>query len=459
MSADIDRRTGRIFRKLLAKAPTRPEWLASVNGRFAPAVAAYLDPNGVDPLAAFLQVLQALEDWPAVFQVIVAEPVDADPDEPEPGQPPPPDDLLAVVAASGVRSGAAFLALEPVERHLVVPGLFIAGASLFAGPPKSGKSRLMLAGALAKAIGLSVLGYFTTAPAPVLYLSLEEEAPWLRAVQEKITGQLTGQALTNFLANFSIHDSAPTTDGDRVAGSANPVLAEKMAEWKQRGTPLDLVTWLDGWMRTHPATELVVIDNYWAAKGLEYDKRMSINQAEYAVLQRFRHFADAWPKCAVVIVGHDNKVNRRSVEDAFDRISGTRQIPGAVHGMLFLDKLPVEEFAADGAPEPGTLWIRHRSARNRRYAMELRDPGIWTCLGNATETALTGWGAQVVEYVKTADHATPGGFAKEVGMKSPAQARTLFLKLEGEGRLAKRTGPNAVRGEYVLPSQLLSADE
>jgi RecA-family ATPase len=71
-------------------------------------------------------------------------------------------------------TAAEIMRMEFPPPKWAVPGLLAEGVTLFAGPPKVGKSWLSLGLGLAIAAGGKALDSIPTDPGPVLYLALED---------------------------------------------------------------------------------------------------------------------------------------------------------------------------------------------------------------------------------------------------------------------------------------------
>lgn len=93
------------------------------------------------------------------------------------------------VASSGYGSitAADLMAMEFAPGRPVVPGLIGEGLTLLAGPPKIGKSLLMLSVAVAVATGGEALGSLPCEAANVLYVILEDGK---RRVQDRLRNLL-----------------------------------------------------------------------------------------------------------------------------------------------------------------------------------------------------------------------------------------------------------------------------
>ena len=145
-------------------------------------------------------------------------------------------------------------------------------------PPisKVGKSRLLLAMAVAKATGSKVLGSISVAAADVLYISLEDHE---RRLQRRIS--------------------------TRLGRNACPETLEYERQWRRldKGGLEDLELWI----ARHPTAELIVIDTYKRVKSRKR-RNGSAYDDDYEALKGLQDLANRHPGLAIVVNHHENKL-------------------------------------------------------------------------------------------------------------------------------------------------------
>lgn len=185
------------------------------------------------------------------------------------------------------------------SRPPLVDGLLYSGTYLFVGAPKLGKSFFMAQLAYHISMGIPLWNY-PVRKGTVLYLALEDD---YRRLQERMYRMF----------------GTESTDSLFFATSAN-----------QLGKGLD--EQLQGFIREHPDTRLIIIDTLQKVREAGGDNYSYAN--DYEIITRLKHFADSYGIC-MLLVHHTRK--QRS-EDNFDMISGTNGLLGAADGAFLLYK-------------------------------------------------------------------------------------------------------------------------
>ena len=185
------------------------------------------------------------------------------------------------------------------SRPPLVDGLLYSGTYLFVGAPKLGKSFFMAQLAYHISTGIPLWNY-PVRKGTVLYLALEDD---YRRLQERMYRMF----------------GTESTDSLFFATSAN-----------QLGKGLD--EQLQGFIREHPDTRLIIIDTLQKVREAGGDNYSYAN--DYEIITRLKHFADSYGIC-MLLVHHTRK--QRS-EDNFDMISGTNGLLGAADGAFLLHK-------------------------------------------------------------------------------------------------------------------------
>lgn len=200
-------------------------------------------------------------------------------------------------------SAAELQTLEFAPLKWIADGILPEGATLLAGKPKSKKSWLALAAAVAVAMGGKVLGYYDVLPGTVLYLDLESN-------QRRMKSRL----------------------GALLGAIRWPKHLHIYTKWERGEAGIAL---LDAWMEAHPDTSLVVIDilqNFRPPK----DPKADPYQQDYEAVKMINEFAERH-RIAVIVIHHTRKAK---ADDVFDEISGTTGLSGGVASMWVLGRSP-----------------------------------------------------------------------------------------------------------------------
>lgn len=214
----------------------------------------------------------------------------------------------------------------------IVENLIPAGLNILASPPKYGKSWAVLDLGLSVTAGGRFLGYQTN-PCEVLYLALEDSE---RRLKSRMIKLLAGK---NAPAGFHFATAAHDMD--------NGLFDE-----------------LEGFLKAHPKTGLIIIDTLQRVRGAVHGKEGAY-AADYREVGGLKAFADKYG-IAVLLVHHLRKMADDS--DPFNRISGTNGLMGASDTALVLTK----EKRGDETP-PYPLWAGTWRAATR-YCGSIKIP-------------------------------------------------------------------------------------
>jgi hypothetical protein len=177
---------------------------------------------------------------------------------------------------AGIHDGAWLDSQEFPELQYAVDQLIPEGLAILVGPPKAGKSWLILDLLLSVASGGVALGRIKTPPPRrVLYLALEDGD---RRMQDRCR---------TLLANGSIPG---------------------LFSYKTRIMPGTVLATVEAWMRRHPDTALVVIDTLGKVMPPSLMGESSY-QRDYRVGSALKNLEDCHPGLAVVILHHDRKAS------------------------------------------------------------------------------------------------------------------------------------------------------
>ncbi|SDQ98577.1 AAA family ATPase [Thermostaphylospora chromogena] len=318
------------------------------------------------------------------------------------------EELLA-----GVRDGAWLDAqIFPALRY-AVPGLIPEGFTILVGPPKAGKSWLMLGVLLAVAAGGYAIGHIPTGPRRrVLYLALEDGDRRMQERCRALLGDAPIPPLFHYLTKIP------------------------------PGRVLDVIR---AFLRRHPDTALVVIDTLGKVMPPAVPGE-SAYQRDYRVGGALKDIADQNDGLAVVVLHHDRKATS---EDFVDSVSGTHGLAGAADTIIVL--------ARKRQQREGLLMVTGRDVTEAEYALTVED-GAWTLDGQSLEDAaerarqreetggMSDTSIQILEFVR--QH--PDGVrSKEVAERFGDNAPRYLQRLEEKGWLIKLK-----RGVYAAPEKI-----
>lgn len=250
--------------------------------------------------------------------------------------------------------------LRPVR--FVVEGLLPQGLHIFAGPPKIGKSWLLLQLALSVASGNSFWG-LRAEQGSVLSLCLEDSLPRL---QQRLS---------------ELADEPP--DSLHLA-TISQSLSDGLCEQ------------LEDFLREHDGTNLVIIDTLQKVRGNSGDG--NFYASDYQDISMLKRIADEY-EIALVLVHH---LRKREAEDPHDMISGTTGLIGAADGSYVLRRVHRGDREVQ-------LYTRGRDMEEKVLTLERdRDLGEWRLVESDTpltvslrdDPAL----AALIDYIKTAEY-------------------------------------------------------
>lgn len=194
------------------------------------------------------------------------------------------------------------LQLPPIK--YIIEDLLSVGFHILAGPPKLGKSWLVLNLAIQVSTGQSMWGKRTT-PGSVLYLALEDHQKRLQSRQNLV---LNGQSAPKNL--IFVTEAVPINEG----------LIEVMEDWvvQQR--------------IANQNPQLIIIDTFQKIRGHTSNDNAYAN--DYKDAGELKKFADKH-EIAVIVVHHTRK---QGDQDVFNTISGSTGLTGAADSMFVVKK-------------------------------------------------------------------------------------------------------------------------
>lgn len=307
----------------------------------------------------------------------------------------------------GLMNGAAIAAMEFPPLQYLADEFLPMGCWLLCGPPKKGKTWLMLDLAVAIAGGGEFLGN-QCEQGRVMYLALEENKRrikdrCIKLCREK--GLDPNVALGQILFG-AIDDNIPTADGG---------LYEMIAAVMDRD----------------PTIKLVIVDTLYKARPAKrrdedvygYDRRC---------IDPFTDMLATRPGRSVVIVHHTRKSKS---SDPYEMQSGSAGLTGAADGHIFL--LPDEQGQM-------VMHLQGRDAQPIEWAMKLHN-SVWEVLGDPDGAGMSDTRAKIIAALQKFTLATT---PKEIAEAAMMDANTVKQRLRGlckDGYVLKQG-----YGKYVL---------
>lgn len=325
-------------------------------------------------------------------------------------------DLLADMRNAAWLDEQVFPPLE-----YAVPGLVPEGMTLMCGPPKVGKSWLLLGLALAIACGGRALGALPVQRRPVLLFALEDGD---RRLQERCRTLLPRESLPREL--------------DYITRVRAAVVRATAAAW----------------MRLHEGKRPVVILDTLGKVSPPPLPGEGAYARDYRIGGEWKALADAFPGSSVLINHH---VRKQGSEDFVDSVSGTAGLAGSADTIIIVRRARHEP--------AGLLTVTGRDVAEEEYAAGFgMADGSWTLDGGSLPAAIEaakerkatmGVGDRMSEVIRCVHSAGKPIRAQQVadalGMTRDDAGRYLRRAAEA-GRIAKH-----VRGLYAplsVPSEV-----
>jgi hypothetical protein len=240
-----------------------------------------------------------------------------------------------------LRDGAWLDAQEFPPLAYAVPGLVPEGSVLLVGPPKIGKSWLVLTIALAAASGGKALG-LDIPKRPVFYLALEDGD---RRLQDRCRRLLGG----------------------------DPIPEE--FKYQTRVEPGRIIDTIGAWLHWQTDPSLVILDTL--GKVLPPTQMGEDRyQRDYRIGTALKRIVDDIPGMTLLINHHDRKA---SAEDFVDAVSGTHGLAGAADTIVVLTR--------DRQETVGLIKVTGRDVAEGEYAVRFTDGAVWELHGRDLEMA------------------------------------------------------------------------
>jgi AAA domain len=315
-----------------------------------------------------------------------------------------PSPLLATL-----RDGAWLDRQEFPPLAYAVPDVIPEGSVLLVGPPKVGKSWLVLTIALAVASGGRALG-IEVPKRPVLYLALEDGD---RRLQDRCRRLLAGEAIPRELKYLT-----------RVEG----------------GRVIDTISaWLD--RQPEDPAPLVILDTLGKVMPPALLGESSY-QRDYRVGSALKRIVEGSPGITLLVNHHDRKA---AADDFVDSVSGTHGLAGAADTIVVLCR--------DRQESSGLLKVTGRDVPEGEYAVRFKDGAVWELDGEdlaaaakkaqrvrATTRATANVGDQMLDVILYAyahpDGVRPAEVAKALDL-DPKMAQVYLARAVDADRLAR----------------------
>lgn len=285
-------------------------------------------------------------------------------------------------------------------REPIIDDLLYAGTYLFVGPPKLGKSLCMLHLAFCVSLGISLWGY-TVHQGPVLYLALEDDYCRLQTRLYRMFG-------------------ADCSDNLYLSVVA-----------KQIGSGLE--EQLQGFVREHPGTKLVIIDTLQKIR--ENASPMYSYASDYEIITKLKELAEKLEIC-LVLVHHTRKL---ADSDSFNMISGTNGLLGAADGAFILLKNARTDNGATievvGRDQQEQKLYLTRDPTTLCWELERTEVESWVEPPNPVLEAV----AQLVTRDSPLWSGTATALVDELGLDMPPNTLSTHLNVNS-GRLLKEYG-------------------
>jgi predicted transcriptional regulator len=315
------------------------------------------------------------------------------------------DDFGPQPSAQGVEQSAGnnskALSMEALKTmtfnpiKYVVPGIIVEGLTLLAGKPKIGKSWLLLHAGVAVARAGFTLGDIHCIEGDVLYCALEDN---LRRLQSRMT------KLFGIVQDWPEHMH----------------VCCELPRLSQGG-----LAFIRDWIEEAPHPRLVIIDTLAMVRPPSKGKDQTQYDADYTAVLELRAMAAKYG-IAIVLVHHLRKAD---ADDAFDTISGTLGLSGAVDTVLVLKR--------DGSGNI-VLHGRGRDLVEIEKAITFdQDSCLWTIAGDADAVRRSSERQTVLQAIAEAGEPVgPQDIADATGMRAQ-NVRFLLRKLLAERAIEK----------------------
>lgn len=312
---------------------------------------------------------------------------------------------------AGLRNGAWLDGQQFAPLRYAVPGLIPEGMTLLAGPPKAGKSWLLLDVSLAVAHGGYALEAVKVEKRPVLLLALEDGD---RRLQDRCRTLLGRESIPAGL------------------------------DYMTKVEPGLVLATIAAWMEQYPDQQpMVILDTLGKVMPIAKPGESAYNR-DYRIGGALKALADAHPGSSLIVNHH---VRKQGGDDFVDSVSGTHGLAGAADTVVILSRARHES--------AGLLNVTGRDVREGEYALAFSNGGQWGLNGPDLDSASNAAAAlratddvgdemaKVITIVGESTHpVSPGHVAQALGIDEK-KAGVYLGRAVKAGRLTRQG-----RGQY-----------
>ena len=287
---------------------------------------------------------------------------------------------------------------DPIK--YVVPGIIVEGLTLLAAKPKAKKSWLMLHAAIAVARSGFTLGDIKCEEGDVLYCALEDNLRRLKSRLAKLLGMDV-----DWPERLTFKTELP-----RLAAGG--------------------IEEIENWIKSANNPRLIAIDTLAMVRSPKKPNETPYD-ADYASVEALRKLANQYG-VAIVVIHHLRKADS---DDAFDTISGTLGLTGAVDTLLVLKR-----------DTSGNVVLHGRGRDVIEFEKALvwnEDSCTWTVTGSASEARMSRDRRAILAVLGDGE-ATPSEIAAMASLK-PASVKHIVLRMVRDGLLARTD-----KGKYAI---------
>lgn len=312
---------------------------------------------------------------------------------------------------AGLRNGSWLNEQEFAPLSWAIPGLVPEGFTLLVGPPKAGKSWVLLGCLLAMAAGGHALGHIPCEPRRVLNMAFEDGD---RRQQDRCRS-LMGR--------------------DPIPGRYDYLT--KLA------APDKLFHTMKAYLDLCEDAGMIAVDTLGKVMPDAKNGQTTYSR-DYEIGSRMKNAADSRRGLSVIAVHHDRKA---ATEDFVESVSGTNGLAGAADTIIVLNR---KRQSAEAL-----LMVTGRDVIEAEYALKLNQ-GVWELDGRTLADAARSarqrrddgdLGEKSRDIIRFVGEHVEGVRAKDVAERFGADAHMYLKRLLEAGRIDK-----AERGIYILPA-------
>ena len=303
------------------------------------------------------------------------------------------------------------LELPPIRWS--IPGILPEGVTILAAPPKTGKSWLIMACALAIGEGSSALGRISCPRGTALMLALEDSS---RRLQDRLASLLADE------------------NGNPRQAPDNVIFYTKWLPLDKGGREM-----LEQTLEQNPEVVLLVIDTLARIRGRARSNDVYLE--DYKTIQQLHELALRF-RVAIVVVHHLRKTQKKDDDsggDSLEEVSGSMGLTAAADCVWVLKRKRATPY--------GTLMITGRDVEERTLSLRWDEKTArWSIADKADDFQMSRERRAIVEVLASSDGPlSPKEVAAALG-KDANTIKQLMWKMLLDGQIV-RVG----RGRYAVP--------